>query len=100
MPHFQAASYRRRDRIGYADETERIAFSSWWPRALVILAVALLFSAFVRWRLREMPLERDEGGMAYMGQLLLHGIAPYQHAYQDETAGDLPGVRRHHGRVW
>jgi hypothetical protein len=34
--------------------------------ALVILAAALLFSAFVRCRLREMPLERDEGGMAYI----------------------------------
>jgi hypothetical protein len=46
--------------------------------ALVILAVALLFAAFVRWRLREMPLERDEGEFAYAGQLLLQGIAPYQ----------------------
>ena len=44
--------------------------------ALVILAAALLFSAFVRWRLRELPLERDEGEYAYVGQLLVEGIAP------------------------
>ena len=56
--------------------------------ALLILAVALLFSAFVRWRLREMPLERDEGGMAYMAQLLLQGIPPYQEAYHEK----LPGI--------
>jgi hypothetical protein len=56
--------------------------------ALAILAVALLFSAFVRWRLSELPLERDEGGMAYMGQLLLHGTPPYQQAYHEK----LPGI--------
>jgi 4-amino-4-deoxy-L-arabinose transferase-like glycosyltransferase len=55
--------------------------------ALVILAGALLFSAVVRWRLREFPLERDEGGYAYMGQLLLQGIPPYQEAYNDKLPG-------------
>ena len=56
--------------------------------ALLILAAALLFSAVVRWRLREMPLERDEGGMAYIGQLLLQGTPPYQEAYHEK----LPGI--------
>jgi 4-amino-4-deoxy-L-arabinose transferase-like glycosyltransferase len=56
--------------------------------ALPVLAVAMLFSAGVRWRLREMPLERDEGGMAYIGQLLLQGTPPYQEAYHEK----LPGV--------
>jgi 4-amino-4-deoxy-L-arabinose transferase-like glycosyltransferase len=55
--------------------------------ALVILAGALLFSICVRWRLREFPLERDEGGYAYMAQLLLHGIPPYQVAYNDKLPG-------------
>ncbi|MFL6520798.1 MAG: ArnT family glycosyltransferase [Chthoniobacterales bacterium] len=31
----------------------------------------------IRWRFRECPLERDEGEYAYIGQLLLRGIAPY-----------------------
>ncbi len=44
--------------------------------ALVILAGALLFSLVVRWRLREFPLERDEGGYAYIGQRLLAGVPP------------------------
>ncbi len=56
--------------------------------ALVILAVALLFSAFVRWRLRDMPLERDEGGFGFMAQLLLQGVPPYQLAYDEK----LPGI--------
>ncbi len=55
--------------------------------ALLILAVALLFSAFVRWRLRNMPLERDEGEYAYAGQLLLLGIAPYQLAFSMKLPG-------------
>ena len=68
--------------------------------ALVILAAALLFSAFVRWRLGEMPLERDEGEYAYAGQLLLQGISRPITRLQYETARDPPGVRRDHGRVW
>jgi len=55
--------------------------------ALVILVVALLFSTFVRWRLRDMPLERDEGEYAYAGQLLLQGIAPYQLACSMKLPG-------------
>ena len=56
--------------------------------ALILLAAAVSFSVFVRWRLREFPLERDEGGMAYMGQLLLQGVPPYQLACHEK----LPGI--------
>ena len=55
--------------------------------ALVILAGALLFSVVVRWRLREFPLERDEGGYAYIGQRLLAGVPPYQDTYNDKVPG-------------
>ena len=55
--------------------------------ALIILATALLFVIFVRWRLREMPLERDEGGFAYLGQLLLQGIPPFQLAWDIKPPG-------------
>ncbi len=55
--------------------------------ALVILAGALLFSLFVRWRLRDFPLERDEGGYGYIGQLLLDGSPPYQAAYDEKLPG-------------
>jgi dolichyl-phosphate-mannose-protein mannosyltransferase len=52
---------------------------------LVLLAI-LLF-AFIRYRLRAMPLERDEGEYAYAGQLILQGIPPYQLAYSMKLPG-------------
>src|SRR5512141_2872839 len=44
--------------------------------AWVILACVIAAVAVVRFRLRELPLERDEGEYAYGGQLLLQGIWP------------------------
>jgi Dolichyl-phosphate-mannose-protein mannosyltransferase len=41
------------------------------------LALVLLVAFLIRWRLRECPLERDEGEYAYLGQLLLDGVPPY-----------------------
>lgn len=43
----------------------------------VLLTVIVFFGA-IRWRLADMPLERDEGEYAYAGQLMLQGIPPYQ----------------------
>lgn len=56
-----------------------------WLAAL--LFVVTLFAA-IRYRLREMPLERDEGEYAYAGQLLLQGIPPYSLASNMK----LPGI--------
>jgi hypothetical protein len=36
--------------------------------------LAIAFFAFVQVRLSSMPLERDEGEFAYVGQLMLQGI--------------------------
>ena len=55
--------------------------------AWIILVVAMAFSALVRWRLAEFPLERDEGEYAYAGQLLLEGIPPYCLAYNMKLPG-------------
>jgi hypothetical protein len=52
-----------------------------------LLAAALLFALYVRVRLREFPLERDEGEFAYAGQLILHGVPPYQLAYNMKLPG-------------
>jgi len=52
-----------------------------------LLLLAILLTALVRYRLRTMPLERDEGEYAYAGQLILHGIPPYQHAYSMKLPG-------------
>lgn len=43
-----------------------------------LLAVVLLIYGFARVQLLEMPLERDEGSYAYIGQLLLDGKLPYK----------------------
>jgi 4-amino-4-deoxy-L-arabinose transferase-like glycosyltransferase len=53
----------------------------------LLIILALLFVAAVRFRLRDMPLERDEGEYAYAGQLMLHGIPPYKEAYNMKLPG-------------
>lgn len=54
----------------------------------LVLALILAGVAYVRLRLLQAPLERDEGEYAYMGQLMLKGLAPYGNAYTMK----LPGV--------
>lgn len=56
-----------------------------WPW-LAVLAV-LIFVGFIRVRLLQMPLERDEGEYAYAGQLILQGIPPYELAYNMKLPG-------------
>jgi 4-amino-4-deoxy-L-arabinose transferase-like glycosyltransferase len=59
------------------------------PRlAWLTLALVVLGAATVRYRLADVPLERDEGEYAYAGQLILEGLAPYQHVYNRK----LPGI--------
>src|SRR3954465_10635654 len=59
------------------------------PRWLIVscLVVILGLAAFIRIRLLEMPLERDEGEYAYAGQLILQGIPPYKLAYNMKLPG-------------
>src|SRR5208283_4701441 len=52
-----------------------------------LLLLTVLFFALIRFRLRSMPLERDEGEYAYAGQLMLQGIPPYQLAYNMKLPG-------------
>jgi hypothetical protein len=59
---------------------------SYWQ--WLILVTILLFVAAIRIRLLQIPLERDEGEFAYMGQLMLEGIPPYLLAYNMK----LPGI--------
>lgn len=51
------------------------------------LLVVMVFFAFVRVRLRDLPLERDEGEFAYVGQLMLQGIPPYKIACNMKLPG-------------
>ena len=51
------------------------------------LLVVMVFFAGVRVRLRDLPLERDEGEFAYVGQLMLQGIPPYKIACNMKLPG-------------
>jgi 4-amino-4-deoxy-L-arabinose transferase-like glycosyltransferase len=53
----------------------------------ILLICIIAFVIFVRIRLFSTPLERDEGEYAYMGQLLLQGVAPYQEAFNMKLPG-------------
>jgi hypothetical protein len=59
------------------------------PRWLICLALLLILgvAGFVRLRLLDLPLERDEGEYAYAGQLMLQGIPPYKLAYNMKLPG-------------
>jgi len=52
-----------------------------------LLLVMILLFAGIRYNLRAMPLERDEGEYAYAGQLMLQGVPPYQLAYSMKLPG-------------
>ena len=65
--------------------TPRRPLSDTWPWLGVLLI--LLFVAFIRFRLLDLPLERDEGEYAYSGQLLLQGIPPYQISWNMKLPG-------------
>jgi hypothetical protein len=60
-----------------------------WVRwgCLGALLLVIVFFAFLRVRLRSMPLERDEGEFAYVGQLMLQGIPPYKIACNMKLPG-------------
>src|ERR1700746_3203038 len=51
------------------------------------VGLGFLLVVGIRWRVREMPLERDEGEYAYAGQLILQGIPPYEIAYNMKLPG-------------
>jgi hypothetical protein len=51
------------------------------------LLVVLVFFGAIRWRLLDMPLERDEGEYASAGQLILEGVPPYKVAYNMKLSG-------------
>src|SRR2546421_983134 len=56
-------------------------------RAWILVGLTILLVMAVRLRLRDMPLERDEGEYAYAGQLMLQGVPPYREAYNLKLPG-------------
>lgn len=71
------------------ESVEFVQLSEPWQRyaAYAALIVVLAFFALVRVRLRDVPLERDEGEYAYAGQLILQGIPPYKLVYSMKLPG-------------
>jgi len=54
---------------------------------LIALGVVIICISFIRFRLINVPLERDEGEYAYFGKLILDGIAPFKEAYSMKLPG-------------
>ena len=54
---------------------------------LIFLLFIVLFTIILRMRLLDVPLERDEGEYAYIGQLILDGTPPYAEAYNMKFPG-------------
>lgn len=57
-----------------------------WSQWVGIFGLGLLFVA-LRWNNFAVPLIRDEGEYAYAAQLLVQGVAPYQHAFIQKPPG-------------
>jgi 4-amino-4-deoxy-L-arabinose transferase-like glycosyltransferase len=55
--------------------------------AYALLALVLILNCAIRFHLRNIPLERDEGEYAYAGQLMLEGVPPYKLAYNMKLPG-------------
>ena len=53
----------------------------------ITVAIIIAITAGLRFRLLDVPLERDEGEYAYAGQLILQGIPPYLHIYNMKMPG-------------
>ena len=56
-----------------------------------LLLLVIVFFGLLRWHFRNCPLERDEGEYAYAGQLMLHGVPPYQSLYTMKLPGTFAG---------
>lgn len=78
--------------IDTAPQAENLRAEEASDAALRWLAVAFLVCSlatvlYVRVRLLDLPLERDEGEYAYAGQLILDGSPPYLHVYNMKMPG-------------
>jgi hypothetical protein len=53
----------------------------------ITIVIVVILTTAIRIRVLEVPLDRDEGGYAYMAQLLLQGFPPYTEAYDVRFPG-------------
>ena len=61
--------------------------AGWRPGPALALVAILAVTVVLRVRLLDVPLERDEGEYAYMGQLILRGEVPYVAAHNMKLPG-------------
>ena len=54
---------------------------------LLVMILVIIITTGIRFRLVDLPLERDEGEYAYSGQLLLQGVPPFSEAYNMKMPG-------------
>jgi hypothetical protein len=54
---------------------------------LIFLWVMIIIVSIIRYRLIAVPFERDEGEYGYIGNLFLHGVAPFKDAYSMKLPG-------------
>jgi len=74
---------RKQVRKASSQKARRVPLTGYY----LLVGLVVLVSALPRVRLRDLPLERDEGEYAYAGQLLLEGIPPYSLAYNMKLPG-------------
>jgi hypothetical protein len=76
-------------RVVESSAAERPVLSARVKRLVWLALLALIGAgAGLRWRLLDVPLDRDEGEFAYIAQQMLRGVPPYESAY----AMKLPGI--------
>ncbi|HTA27473.1 MAG TPA: glycosyltransferase family 39 protein, partial [Bacteroidia bacterium] len=54
---------------------------------IILLWVMIVVVSAIRYRLITVPFERDEGEYGYIGNLFLHGVAPFKDAYSMKLPG-------------
>jgi len=54
---------------------------------IIFLWIMIGIVSMIRYRLISVPFERDEGEYGYIGNLFLHGIAPFKNAYSMKLPG-------------
>jgi hypothetical protein len=77
--------HRKRKKQVEKIEYEPGIIQRYWAEITILIVIVTI--AIIRYRLISVPLERDEGEYAYMGQLLLQGILPYAEAYNMKFPG-------------
>jgi len=77
----QKNSKTRSQETSILDRLQAVHWTTW------LLLIVILFFAALRFRLRDVVLERDEGEYAYSGQLILQGVPPYKLAYNMKLPG-------------